>query len=270
MGPAEAALLTELERTATPVLRLSASERARLGLQGARARDLLHRLSAKGWLLPIERGKFLLVPRAAVGTWVEEPFVVANGIAPQPCYVSYWSALSFHGLSEQLPRVVFVVTRGRPKPPVEFQGREYDFIPLRASAFYGYAAHEFVALNGAARVEVNVADPEKALLDSLERELLAGGMREIIHAARNGLQQERINVKRLIDYSVRYPNAAVIARAGYIFERLGVPEVAVLRSRIRRRGEIPSLSIKGRRRTGPIDPTWRLRINVDLGTLEEE
>lgn len=55
-----------------------------------------------------DAGKYVVVPRAA--------------LAPAPYYISYWSALSYHDLTEQLPRGVFVAVCGNRKRALRFQG----------------------------------------------------------------------------------------------------------------------------------------------------
>src|SRR5438094_3499710 len=110
-GPTEAHLLTELERNGVSVFATGRHRQLVAGLTERQLRDTVHRLAAKGWLRRIEAGKYLVVPRAARGGWSEHPFVVASGIAPAEHYVSFWSALSHHGLTEQLPRVVSVALK---------------------------------------------------------------------------------------------------------------------------------------------------------------
>ncbi len=68
--------------------------------------DLLTQLQGKGWLLRIEQGTYVVVPRAARRTWHEHPFIIAAAMAPDPYYISYWSALSFHNLTTQMPPLV--------------------------------------------------------------------------------------------------------------------------------------------------------------------
>ena len=178
-GPQEARLLTELERNGIAVLALRRHRPLLAGFSDSQLRDLVHGLWRKGWLDRIEPGKYVVVPRAARRGWRKHPFVVAAGIAPRDSYVSFWSALSHHDLTEQLPRVVYVATLGVKKPELVHRGWRYRFVPLAAPKFFGFATEEFAALNGAARVEVPVAEPEKAILDSLDHERIAGGIAEV-------------------------------------------------------------------------------------------
>lgn len=267
-GPVEARLLTDLERLNIPVLSLGRHRAALEGYGEDQLRNVLYQLRRKGWLIPVEAGKYVVVPRAARGGWREHPFVVASAIAPEEHYVSFWSALSHHDLTEQLPRVVAVATREREKAPIVFQGWRYRYVPLVAHKFFGYAPHEFTALNGAATVEVPIAEPEKAILDSLDHELLAGGMAEVANAVRRGLAAERLLLPRLLAYAERLDSNAVRVRLGYLLERFAPlhPEAAAaaerLRCQVRRSGLPLPLSTALPREDAVLDRRWHLLVNL--------
>jgi predicted transcriptional regulator of viral defense system len=269
-GPNEARFLTDLDRGGVSVFTTARHRALVPDLTERQVRDVVHRLATKGWLRRIESGKYLVVPRAARGGWSEHPFVVASGIAPTEHYVSFWSALSHHGLTEQLPRVVYVALRERQKSPVIFQDWTYRFVSLAERKFFGFGAEEFSALNGAAQVAVPIAEPEKAILDSLDREALAGGISEVIKALRRGVERGRLTMDRLVDDARRFGNAAVAARLGYLLERLDVPEAADLRPLVRRRGPPPDLSTARGGDPGTFDRDWYLNVNVPAWQWEEQ
>lgn len=196
--------------------------------------------------------------------------MVASGIAPRDHCVSFWSALSHHGLTEQLPRVVYVALEERQKPPVVFQEWTYRFVSVAERRFFGFQDEEFSALNGAARVAVPIAEPEKAILDSLDQEALAGGVSEVIKALRRGVERRRLTMDRLLEYTRRFGSAAVAARLGYLLDRLGVPEAAELRSLVRRRGPPPALSTARHDAPTMFDRDWYLNVNVPEWHWDEE
>jgi predicted transcriptional regulator of viral defense system len=262
VGSAEAALLTDLERAEIPVLSLP-RHRSLLGdFDDARLHKTIHRLVVKGWLQRIESGKYVVVPRAARGGWHEHPFIIAAAITPTPYYISYWSALSHHDLTEQLPRGVFVAVLGGRKRALRFQGWSYRFIHRTQRSFYGFQEQEMVGLNGAARVGVAIADPEKAILDSLDDEILAGGFAEIVKAIQRGLTDEVLAIDRLVEYALRYPNKAVVARLGYILTRSEIPAAGELRRIIRKTGYPPRLSATASDRNAHRDRIWNVLVNV--------
>ena len=270
-GPAEAALLTELERRGISVF----SERRDAGVLAdqprARLHGLVHQLARKGWLLRIEPGKYLVVPRAARGGWSEHPFVVAAGIAPARHYVSYWSALVHHGLTEQIPRLVYAaVVAGPAKRPVVFQGWEYRFVRIAERKYFGYEEQEFSALNGAATVAVRVADPEKAVLDCLENEAAGGGFPEVSKAIRRGADEGRFSVERFAEHAARLGSHPVAARLGYLLDRLTDLDSGPLQGLVRHGGWAPYLSAGYPREGAPLDRKWHLRVNVPEWRFDDE
>ena len=262
VGTAEAALLTELERTEIPVLSLPRHRLLLSGFDNATLRRTIHQLAAKGWLQRIEAGKYVVVPRAARQGWQEHPFIIAAAISPVPYYISYWSALSHHNLTEQLPRGVFVAVAGGRKPALCFQGWSYRFTHRNQRSFYGFHEPEMIGLNGAARIDVAVADPEKAILDSLDDQALAGGFSEIVKAIQRGFADGILAMDRLIEYALRYPNKAVVARLGYILARSAIPGAGALQHGVRRNGYPPRLSTALTADEAPRDHHWNVLINV--------
>lgn len=149
------------------------------------------------------------------------PLRGGGGVGPRRLLLAYWAALSFHGLSEQLPRIVHVALKERQRPARRFQGVEYRFVRLVGHKFFGFRPERFPVLNGAALVEIFVATPEKALLDSLEQPQYAGGLPEVLRALRRGLEDGTLRLARLLEDAQSLGNAATLARLGYVLTRLG-------------------------------------------------
>lgn len=273
-GPAEGRLLTDLERQEIPVLSLK-KHRALLGeMDDQTLYDLLSQLEDKGWLLRVEKGTYVVVPRAARRTWHEHPFLVAAALAPDPYYISYWSALSYHNLTTQLPRLVAVAIpagRRRHRSHVVFQGDTYDFIARAPTSFFSIATETLVGLNGAAHVAVAIAAPEKALLDALDDERFSGGMGEVIEALHRGLASGVINPQRLVDDALRYPNRGLVNRLGYLLAHSAAPPdtLAALHAAVRRTGYPPYLSSVAPRVGAHRDATWNVLVNIEPETLAE-
>lgn len=269
-GPREARFLTDLERRGIVVFSVARDASHVDGIPRHRIGRIVDGLKRKGWLLKIERGKYQLVPRAARGGWQEHPFVIATGIAPPRSYISFWSALSHHGLTEQLPRTVFVAMVGKIRPTVRFQRREYRFVGIADSKYFGFREQELVALNGAATVPVRIAEPEKAILDCLDNEAVSGGMPEIIKAVRRGAERNIFSIDRFAEHAARFGSHPVAARLGYLLDRLTDLNTAPIRSLIRRSGWAPYLSADYPKDDVSLDREWHLRVNVPDWLFERE
>jgi predicted transcriptional regulator of viral defense system len=103
-----------------------------------------------------------LVRRLRRGLWALnpdiEPFVVAPFLtAPFPAYVSFWSALSRHGIIEQIPRQISVASLDRAQRITTSAGT-YTIHHLAPELFGGYQGSEETGY---------LATPEKALFDTV-------------------------------------------------------------------------------------------------------
>jgi predicted transcriptional regulator of viral defense system len=123
-----------------------------LGLERSAATQTLKRLAAAGLLKKIHHGM-----------WTTEltldPLVLPEYLtAPLPAYVSFQSALLFHGMVSQIPNVIYVASLARTRRVRTTLGA-FSIHRLAPRFFGGY---EIVKDTG-----VKLATPEKALLDTL-------------------------------------------------------------------------------------------------------
>lgn len=272
LGPEESRFLTEMDRNGWAVFRVREHSELLPDFPAERLHKVVSGLAAKGRLQRIERGKYLVLPRAATRSWHEHPFVIAAGIAPSPSYITGWAALAHYDLTTQIPRVVHVALREQRKQPVNFQGTLYQFVFQDVQKFYGYDEVDMPALNGAANVSVNVASPVKALLDALDNERLAGGIGEIIAAVHRYVLGEagEHHWDRVAQQLQRYPSRAAVARLGYILETLSNDSASSkaktmlgeLRPLVRHSGDYPPLSTTLPTNGSRPDSAWHLRVNV--------
>lgn len=162
---------------------------------------LAHRLKKAGEILEIERNKY---------TVHKDAFLIASRIT-WPSYISIWSALRYHNLTEQIPHDIYVITTNkRRNVKIEFAGSNIFFIIVSPKYFFGYDKIDFRGF------EIFVADPEKSIIDSLL--LRRVSVSEIHGLLKSNLDDIRTN--RLADYAIRTGNKALIKRLGYMLEKL--------------------------------------------------
>jgi predicted transcriptional regulator of viral defense system len=225
---------------------------AMLGLTSAQAARLLRRMQAEGLAARLERGKYLLL-----GLSPEEPlsnplFIGSHLLTP--AYVSFWSALHFHGFTEQVPQRVFLAVT-RQKRPVVFHGVTYQFVRLPPRLFFGYRRETLGGL------PLTVADEAKAIVDSLLLPRYAGGVEEVAKALRTALQEQRVESGTLIEYARRCESDSLNGRLGFLLEALGQPT-----------DDLPPpggpLCLDpGRPRQGEYHPRWKVYVNVPRAAL---
>ncbi len=142
--------LGELQRLRRPVIETGEAI-ARLDVSPVRASQILRSLEQAGLVSRLRHGLWLLEPDA-------DPVSIAPYLtAPFPAYVSLWSALSRHGMIDQIPRQVFVASLDRPRR-IKTTLATYSIHHLAAQVFGGYTGSSDTGY---------VATPEKALFDTV-------------------------------------------------------------------------------------------------------
>ena len=204
---------------------------------------LLHRLKKSGDILEIERNRY---------TVHRDPFLVASRIS-WPSYISIWSALRFHNMTEQLPQTIWTVTtRKRRNTAIDFAGTEIRFITASQRFFFGY---DKVNLRG---FDVFVADPEKSIIDSLLFRKVS--VSEVSSLITDNLRSLR--TAKLLDYAIRTGSVPVIKRTGFLLEKAGIP----VRKRVAKYLNPPNLPLEYNLPSaeGRLNRDWRILENVAL------
>ncbi len=264
LGPSEARLLTTLSGRGQDIFGVQDAERV-LRKPNAAVRKLLHGLTKRRWLQRIEKGKYLIVPLSAGadGHYAENELVVAAHLIA-PYYISYWTALSHYGLTEQPSRTVYIATTQR-RQSLTLHGVTYRCITLTRRKFFGHTR----VWVGAKVVEM--ADRTKVIVDGLDHPELCGGIIEVA----KGLWHSRneMDWKQLETYATRMGNRAIHKRLGYLLEILDLDPknpkgTFSLRERLQRKLSAGYVILDPLSpRTGTHNARWRLVINVDRDTL---
>ena len=124
-----------------------------------------------------------------------------------PSYISMVSALSYFGLTTQIPNKVYVVSTERHKAIDDVMGFEIVFRHVRPGMMFGY--HKESDGN------VFMADPEKAIVDIFyfhDVNDLDYGVLE---------KPPRINIRKLTDYAIRSGDSSVIRGVGEMLRATG-------------------------------------------------
>ncbi len=236
----------------------------RLGLTRNHARKFLHTLTEKGWLRPLEKGKYLIVPLEAIagGVWSEEAFVIASNLV-DPYSIGYWSALNYYGYTEQISRTIFVETTKRKfKTEIEVLGIPYKFITLTSHKFFGTTTIWFGSK------KVTITDKEKTLVDCLDHPEYCGGIVEVAKGLANAVE-DKIDFKKLSSHANKMNNRAIFKRMGYLSEVLELPVADYQEAWRKMLSTGYALLDPLSPNKGKYDSRWHIRVNVSKSNLTE-
>ncbi len=255
LGKMEAAFLAKAG--AHPTFTLAFAREALGHTKDDPTSQFLERLQSKGWIRRIRRGRFAVVPLSSGEdrSLQLHEFIVAMELV-FPAVIAYWSALNHHGMTEQLPRTVFVAT-DHPvrRQPGDVLGVTYRIVSQKPDKFFG------VMKDWIDETPFSVTDREKTIIDGLDLPQYVGGVSEIAKALTGSWKT--LDEKKLRTYAAKIGNSAVGKRLGFMMETLGLGDVEALRKAL---PLAPGYS--------PLDPTmpkhgkysrrWGILVNAEI------
>lgn len=248
--------------------RIFSTERARelapeVGLKDSYLREALYHLHRNGWIVYLRRGLYAL-SASVPGVTPAHEYEIAMALV-RPAAISYWSALHYHGLTEQVPRKVFVLTTTDASIPrlrnnIAESTRNgypvgdtiYQFVQVKNERYFG-VEKVWIGEN-----RVTITDPERTLLDGLSMPQYCGDFTEVLHAFEvRGLH---LDVERIVQYASKL-DTATAKRLGWVLQLQGIDPA--------RLDPLMKLPIKGYRkldptgpRKGPCNRHWMIQENL--------
>ena len=248
--------------------RIFSTQRARelapeVGLKDSYLWEALYHLRRNGWIVSLRRGLYAL-SASVPGVTPAHEFEVAMALV-SPAAISHWSAMHYHGMTEQAPRKVFVLTTMESSVPrvrsntakriingYPVGDTVYKIVQVKPERYFGT---QKVWIEEA---RVTITDPEKTLLDGLSMPQYCGDFAEVLHAFE--VRRDDLHVQRIIEYACKL-DTATAKRLGWVLEYQGI-DPAFLEPLL----ELP---IKGYRkldptgpRKGPYSRRWMIQENL--------
>ncbi|MGB0931453.1 MAG: type IV toxin-antitoxin system AbiEi family antitoxin domain-containing protein [Chitinophagales bacterium] len=163
--------------------------------------DSLELMVKSGFLKRLEKGKYCLFTfhnELAIGNYLIEDGTIA-----------YWSALNFHGLTEQFPHTVFVETTHQKRNKKVF-GVQYQFVKIKEEKRIGVIEDWYNDY------PIRITDIEKTIVDCFDLPKYSGGFPELLRA----FEEAELEESKLIAYCKAVQNISAIKRMGYLAELL--------------------------------------------------
>ena len=241
-------------------------------------------MEGRGEIAPLPRlpGLFeITVPYARTGPLDEHEILLE---ASPFAVVSHFSALVFHGLTEQQPTFL-TATQPRSVPtdflpidtdPTDWEGLSLPSVrrrpelvlrtPVRWSTVDAVRFHGFLEYqpHGA---RIRVTTPERTLVDALQSPELSGGIANVLRAWTLGAPMADLD--SLTEQVERYDVQVLRQRTGFVLDRLGLRHPALDRwQQAAHRGGSSRL-VGSEPFASSFDERWNLSINASTSPLED-
>ena len=218
----------------------------------------LHSLKEKKWILSLKGGLYAIVPLdigvKGAEDFIVHDFVIASHLT-KPYYIAFWSALNYHGLSDQIPKSVFIATK-KAKKPLVILNTEFVFVQLREDRYLGI---ERIDIGGQ---KINFSNINKTIADCLNHPEHSGGIEELARAIY--FNHKVLNFKKIKEYALRIKNMTILKRLGFILEKTNLlEEYRTVFEDIELTKGYSKLDTISKRK-GKYNERWKLIINAEI------
>lgn len=175
-------------------------------------KNIITKLTGNGWLIRLKRGLYAISDLSNRGFLSLSPYVVAN-LLVENSYVSFESALNYHGLFDQLTDRVISITTIDFRNTIELNSMEYSFVKVQDKSFFGWKTTIID------NKEVRIATAEKALIDMIQFHKSKYSVDLLIEKLRDN--KDNLNLSRLQEYLEKM-STTTIKTFGFVFDLLGI------------------------------------------------
>jgi predicted transcriptional regulator of viral defense system len=183
-------------------------------------------------------------------------YLIAN-LLSENSVIAYWSALNLHGLTEQIPNIVYSQSLRRKNDKTIFKVR-YKFVMVKPEKMFG------AMQMGYGNEIFRITDVEKTLLDCFNLPQYSGGYAELIRA----FYSAKISSTRLLEYGLKMNNLSVLKRIGFLSELFQMNGFMRFQQKVLKRvNKKYTLIDPFGEDIGEFIPKWRLRLNITRENL---
>lgn len=204
-----------------------------LTISNPQASKLLAFWATQGWVKRVQRGLYIPVPLDSLTDEIapEDPWILAERLFA-PCYVGGWSAAEHWDLTEQIFSSILVFTTKHPRQ------REQDIGGTRFLVRKTSELHFFgLRTVWRGKTKVQVSDPSRTIIDTLDDPKVGGGIRNITDLLNNYLKSKYRDIDALLNFTKQIGNATVFKRLGFLLEKYAPGEVAAIAECLRHLSE---------------------------------
>lgn len=256
IGPSEAAVLAWADRYERR--RLTTDDVA-TAFGRIQAHQVLPSLARKGLLTRVASGIYLVRPIGALGARRTPTGLAQVGLLldSEDYYVGGRSAASLHHLTTQRFASVLDVYATRRLHPRSLG--EARLVPHPMPAV---GSRLGVTTTRAQEIDVRISDPERTILDLVDRPERLLGWTETERLVLDALVEGRVNATRLVRYAADWRKHSTAARLGVLLDRASV-DARTLAPLVERFADYAgdTVLVPGGSRRGPWDSRFRVILN---------
>lgn len=175
------------------------------------AKNVVTRLTRDGWLIRVKRGLYAISDLSNRGFLSLSPSVVANLLVGDS-YVSFESALVYHGMFDQLTNKTISISQAQYKT-VQLQSVEYSFVKVMDKWFFGW---QDVSIDNKT---VRMATAEKALIDMIQFHKSKYTVDVVVEKL--SLYKSSLDKQKMTEYLEKM-SLTTIKTFGFLFDLLGI------------------------------------------------
>lgn len=228
-----------------------------LNLSKQEVYDRLSDLTKGGWIVRLKQGVYFICSfeTGKEGGVTEHEFVIASYLV-SPYTIGLWSALNYHGLTEQIPDRIYILSPKRVSKPIKkVDSSEYQVITVSKNKFFGIEQVWFGSK------KANITDVEKTILDGFLFPEHCGGITEVIKGFKNALSN--IDFEKLTQYGIKLKKGVVFKRMGVLMDYWNVENTEKFKWIKYISKGISCLDPQGTKE-GHIISKWNIKMNFDL------
>ncbi|MFC1807103.1 type IV toxin-antitoxin system AbiEi family antitoxin [Candidatus Omnitrophota bacterium] len=217
-------------------------------------KQLVYTLKKKRILRPIKRGVYIFVPLESVptGRRVSE-FLIPPIFFPGDNYcIGYSTMFNYYGFTDQQFQIVYVLNTTRCMKKT-IAGVSYKFVKIPSNRFYGL---EKISIKNK---EIIVSSKERTLIDLIYFNRPVGGIETAGEILRRFVMEKKCDVKKLIEYAVKFPGVKTRKVVGFNLEKVGISD-SLLKPLEKSVKNTSFISISDSRK-GTLNKRWKIIIN---------
>ncbi len=252
LGPKETAVISRLSYEKITVI--TKEQFDRLFGKSVLTRQIIYQLKKKGVLTPITKGVYYYSPLESgpAGRRINEYLIPPLLFPKGNYYVGYSTMFNYYGFTEQIFQTFYVLNSAVQKERV-ISGTAFKLLKVSPRRLYG--TEKISIRNG----QVIVSDRERTLVDLIYFPDAVGGLKQAFEILKD--QLAKTNLKKLIQYAVRFPSVSTRKKIGYALEKAGVSQ-SKLRPLLESVKKTSLITLYGSKsRKGSINNQWNVIID---------